>query len=100
MGLKSETANFEDAEASARDMLLYLFNRSKPGQVVPLTKADYDKWQSKQLFGATTTLAARDEIIRQIAQPNAKGDWYLKNTFDVDFSKKFPDVIKEYEQFW
>eukprot|EP00928_Gymnodinium_smaydae_P071963 TRINITY_DN55419_c0_g1_i1.p1 TRINITY_DN55419_c0_g1~~TRINITY_DN55419_c0_g1_i1.p1 ORF type:complete len:681 (-),score=187.17 TRINITY_DN55419_c0_g1_i1:87-2129(-) len=97
--LKTELANYDGAEAYARDMLLMLFHK-RNGM---LSRDDYLKWV--HVFNGPTQATAREEMTRQVAERvNAndpqKETWRLKLPVDHDFVRKFPELAAEFDKWW
>lgn len=93
--LKSDLAGFKGTEEHARDMLLILLDRKNGA----LTKEEVEKWV--HIFQAAVSPVIREEISRSLTEVDrATGGCRLKNPLDQDFAKRFPNVIKEYKEWW
>jgi len=95
--LKSELAGFEGLNAHARDILLVLLTKTA-GR---LNENLYRSWE--QTFEKEVPKSIQAEITRGLADQvrrDAGWFWMLKNGQDVEFMRKFPAVVKEYDAFW
>merc|ERR1712194_896159 len=93
--LKSTHAGFTGLDECARDLILVLLHKKKGS----LEAADISKWTS--VFGNPIATSVRDEILRSLTvRDQAKGVVRLKNAPDAEFLKHFPEIVKEFEEFW
>merc|ERR1712194_971685 len=93
--LKSTHAGFTGLDECARDLILVLLHKKKGS----LEAADISKWTS--VFGNSIATSVRDEILRSLTvRDQAKGVVRLKNAPDAEFLKRFPEIVKEFEEFW